>query len=226
MTFSLAGRCARTGMLGCAVTTSSIAVGSRCSHARPGIGAALTQHRTDPRLGPLALELLARGCDAKTALAGVVAVAPHRGWRQIAIIDRDGQTSSFTGEHVDRTKSGEAHGRDCVAIANIVRSAEVPAAMVRSFEADPRRPLAERLVEALAAGETAGGEFVPVASAALLVMHRESFAYVDLRVDEHARPIDELRRLWRAYGPEADLYVLRASDPAAAPPPAAPAESP
>jgi uncharacterized Ntn-hydrolase superfamily protein len=219
MTFSLAGRCARTNMLGCAVTTSSMAVGSRCSHARPGVGAVLTQHRTDPRLGPLALELLARGCDAKTALAGVIAVAPHRDWRQIAIIDRRGRTACFTGEHVDRTKSGEAHGRDCVAIANIVRSAEVPAAMARSFEAAPDRPLAERLVEALSAGESAGGEFKPVASAALLVVDRESFAYVDLRVDEHAKPIDEVRRLWRAYEPEADLYVMRANDPASAPSP-------
>ncbi len=61
MTFSLVGRCARTGMLGAAVTTSSIAVGSRCQHARAGVGASLTQHRTDPRLGPLALDLLARG---------------------------------------------------------------------------------------------------------------------------------------------------------------------
>lgn len=225
MTFSIAGRCARTGMLGCAVTTSSIAVGSRCSHAQACIGAALTQHRTDPRLGPLALELLARGHDAKTAMAGVVAVAPQRDWRQLAIIDRDGNTAFFTGEHVDRTKSGEAEGKDCVAIANIVRSAEVPRAMIRSFEAALERPLAERLVEALAAGEAAGGEFKPVASAALLVMRSESFAYVDLRVDDHPKPIDELRRLWRAYEPEADLYVRRASDPASAPPPVAPVKS-
>ena len=136
MTFSLAGRCARTGMLGCAVTTSSIAVGSRCSHARAGIGAALTQHRTDPRLGPLALELLARGCDAKTALAGVIAVAPHRDWRQIAIIDRGGRHGVLHRRACRSHEERRGHGRDCVAIANIVRSAEVPLAMVRSFEAD------------------------------------------------------------------------------------------
>jgi len=219
MTFSIAGRCARTGMLGCAVTTSSIAVGSRCSHARTGVGAVLTQHRTDPRLGPIGLDLLVRGCDAKRALAGVVAVALHPGWRQLAIIDVRGDTASFTGEYVDREKAGEAHGTDCVAIANIVRSAEVPPAMVRSFEAHPERPLAERLMQALAAGESAGGEFVPVASAALLVMHRQSFPYVDLRVDDHANPIEELHRLWKAYRPQAEQYVSRASDPAANPPP-------
>ncbi len=217
MTFSLVGRCARTGMLGCAVTTSSVAVGSRCSHARAGIGAVLTQHRTDPRLGPLALDLLARGHDARTVLAGVLAVAPHRDWRQLAVIDRDGGTAAFTGSRVDHARSGEVHGRDCVAIANIVRSAQVPAAMARAFEADPARPLAERLIEALAAGEAAGGEFVPVLSAAVLVAHRESFAYVDLRVDSHADPIAELRRLWREYEPEAEPYVVRANDPAAAP---------
>jgi uncharacterized Ntn-hydrolase superfamily protein len=219
VTFSLAGRCARTGMLGCTVTTSSIAVGSRCPHARPGIGAALTQHRTDPRLGPLVLERLTRGCDARTALAGVIAVAPHAAWRQIAVIDRFGQTAAFTGKHVDRAKAGESKGLDCVAIANIVRSPEVPGAMVRSFEGDPERPLAQRLVEALAAGEAAGGEFRPVVSAALLVVDRESFPYVDLRVDDHRDPIAELRRLWLAYEPEAELYVVRANDPAAAPPP-------
>jgi len=219
MTFSIAGRCTRTGMLGCAVTTSSIAVGSRCSHARTGVGAVLTQHRTDPRLGPIGLDLLARGCDAKTALAGVVAVAPHSGWRQLAIIDQHGDTASFTGEYVDRAKAGEAHRPGCVAIANIVRSAKVPLAMVCSFGTSPERALVERLLQALAAGEAAGGEFVPVASAAVLVMHRESFPYVDLRVDNHANPIEELHRLWNAYRPQAELYVLRASDPAAAPPP-------
>ena len=71
MTFSLAGRCARTGMLGAVVTTSSIAVGSRCPYARARVGAALTQHRTDPRLGPLALDLLSRGYSATAAMQAV-----------------------------------------------------------------------------------------------------------------------------------------------------------
>ena len=219
MTFSLLGRCARTGMLGAAVTTSSIAVGSRCAHARAGVGACLTQHRTDPRLGPLALDLLARGYDAQHTLQAVRAVAPHVDWRQLAVLDAAGSTAAFTGAHVVAEKAGEAHGKDCVAIANIVRSPEVPAAMVRAFEADPALPLARRLIDALAAGEAAGGEFVPVLSAALLVAHRESFPFVDLRVDSHASPIAELDRLWRAYEPEATLYVTRANDPAAAPPP-------
>jgi uncharacterized Ntn-hydrolase superfamily protein len=218
MTFSLLGRCARTGMLGAAVTTSSIAVGSRCSHARAGVGACLTQHRTDPRLGPLALDLLARGYDAAHTLQAVLAVAPHRDWRQLAVMDAAGRTAAFTGAHVAREKAGEAQGKDCVAIANIVRSPDIPAAMMRAFEADPGLPLAQRLVDALAAGEEAGGEFVPVVSAALMIAHRESFPYVDLRVDLHPAPIAELARLWREYQPEAEAYVTRASDPGAAPP--------
>lgn len=212
MTFSLVGRCARTGMLGAVVTTSSIAVGSRCPHARAGVGAALTQHRTDPRLGPLGLDLLARGFTAGEALQAIVAATPHRHWRQLAIIDAAGRTATYSGDNV-RGERGEAEGRDCAAIANIVRSAEIPRVMVARFEASPDLPLARRMIDALEAGEAAGGEFQPVVSAALIIAHRESFLYVDLRVDDHREPIKELSRLWSAYEPEADPYVVRAVDP-------------
>jgi uncharacterized Ntn-hydrolase superfamily protein len=218
MTFSLVGRCARTGQLGAAVTTSSIAVGSRCPFARAGVGAALTQHRTDPRLGPQALDLLAQGVTAAEAMRAVVAATPHRDWRQLALIDAMGRTAVFSGAHV-RGERGEAEGRDCAAIANIVRAATIPAAMVESFERALDRALALRLVEALAAGEAAGGERQPVTSAALIVVDRESFPYVDLRVDDHATPIAELARLWSAYQSEADAYVVRAVDPERAVPP-------
>jgi uncharacterized Ntn-hydrolase superfamily protein len=212
MTFSLVGRCAGTGMFGAAVTTSSIAVGARCPHAEAAVGAVLTQHRTDPRLGPLALDLLSRGFNAEEARAAIIAATPHRDWRQLAIIDRDGRTASWSGAHVGPEKA-EVHGRDCAAIANIVRTTRVPGAMVAAFEREPAAPLARRLIDALIAGEAAGGEFVPVISAALLVVHREPFPYVDLRIDDHASPIEEIERLWAAYQPEADAYVVRALDP-------------
>ncbi len=212
MTFSLLGRCARTGQFGAIVTTSSIGVGARCAFARAGVGAALTQHRTDPRLGPVMLDLMASGLTGPEALAGTVAATPHRDWRQLAIIDAAGRTAAFTGAHV-RPAHGEAHGTDCVAIGNIIRDGAMPAVMVRAFEADPALPLAARLVAAIQAGEAAGGEIASVASAALLVVDRERFPYVDLRVDEHARPLDELARLWSAYAPQADDYVRRAVDP-------------
>lgn len=212
MTFSLAGRCARTGMFGAVVTTSSIAVGSRCSHASAGIGAALTQHMTDPRLGPLMLDLLGRGFSAQQAIDSVVAATPRSDWRQLALIDNEGRTASFSGASV-KPELAEAHGLDCVALGNIVRSAEVPAAMVKAFEADPAAPLAARLIAALAAGDAAGGEFKPLVSTALVVADRQPFAYVDLRVDSDADPIATLARLWREYEPMAELYVARALDP-------------
>ena len=212
MTFSLVGRCARTGMLGVAVTTSSIAVGSRCPFVRAGVGAALTQHRTDPRLGPLALDLLEKGFTAQQAMDAIVAATPYRDWRQLAVIDREGRTASYSGARV-KPEKGEAHGRDCVALGNIVRSAEVPAAMVRAFEAEPQKPLADRLCAALRAGHDAGGEFKQVTSAGLLVVSEHPFPYVDLRTDDHPDPITEITRLWRLYAPDADNYVKRVLEP-------------
>jgi uncharacterized Ntn-hydrolase superfamily protein len=85
--------------------------------------------------------------------------------------------------------------------------------MVKAFEASPAAPLGRRLLDALRAGEAAGGELQPVTSAAVLVVHRESFPYIDLRVDDHVSPIEELARLLEAYEPEADPYVVRAVDP-------------
>jgi uncharacterized Ntn-hydrolase superfamily protein len=219
MTFSLLGRCARTGMLGAVVTTSSISVGSRCPYARAGVGAVLTQNRTDPRLGPLALSLLARGFTAVEAMRAIVAATPYRHWRQLAIIDAAGRTATYSGDSV-RGEKGEAQGRDCAAIANIVRSAAIPRVMVARFESSADLPLARRLIDALAAGEEAGGELQPVTSAAVVVAHQETFPYVDLRVDDHRAPIAQLSRLWSLYEPEADAYVVRAVDPerATAPP--------
>ena len=212
MTFSLAARCARTGMLGAAVTTSSIAVGSRCPHAAARVGGVLTQHMTDPRLGPLGLSLLREGLSAERVIDGMVAATPRSDWRQLAVIDAAGRTASFTGASC-KPERAEAHGRDCVGLANIVRSTEVPAAMVRAFEDDPSLPLAARLIAALRAGDAAGGEFKPLVSAALVVAHTESFPYADLRVDSASDPIAELARLWQEYEPQADLYLARAIDP-------------
>ena len=199
-------------MLGAVVTTSSISVGSRCPFARAGVGAALSQHRTDPRLGPLALDLLARGFTADQAMQAVIAATPHRDWRQLAIIDAAGRTATYSGANV-RGEKGEAQGSDCAAIANIVRSPDIPSAMTAAFAKAPDAPLARRLIDALTAGEAAGGEMQPVISAALVVAHREAFPYVDLRVDDHRTPIAELDRLWSLYEAEADPYVVRAIDP-------------
>lgn len=199
-------------MFGVAVTTSSIAVGSRCSYARAGAGAVLTQHRTDPRLGPRGLDLLAQGLPAQDVIRRLTEGVAGIGWRQLAAVDRDGNTASFHGERI--TSVHAAHkGDGCVAIGNIIRTTEVTRAMIAAFEADPQLHLAERLVRAMEAGYTAGGEFKQVKSAALVVVEKESFPLVDLRVDFHPQPLAQLRWLWEIYEPAARVYVERAVNP-------------
>jgi uncharacterized Ntn-hydrolase superfamily protein len=212
MTYSIAGRCARTGMIGSIVTTSSIAVGNRCQFARAGVGAVLTQHRTDPRLGPLGLRFLRLGLTAQETINALVASTPHHGWRQLAVIDAAGRSAHYCGHNIRSIHAG-ASGKDCVAIGNVVRSAQVPAAMVSAFEAAPGQPLPERLCTALQAGRDAGGEFKQVTSAGLLVVREHAFPYIDLRIDDHPDPIAEITRLWRLYAPVADNYVKRALEP-------------
>lgn len=218
MTFSIAGRCARTGMLGAVVTTSSMAVGGRCAYARPRIGAVLTQHRTDPRLGPKMLEGLQSGAPPDAVLHALEAGDPTLRWRQLAAIAADGKAAFFNGSKITSIAKGRV-GRDCVAIGNILRTTDVVDAMVETFEANEAETLAERLVRAIEAGLAAGGELRQVKSAGLLVVHRESFPYVDLRVDLSAQPLSELRFLWELYRPEAETYVVRAVDPDKAPTP-------
>ena len=212
MTFSLVGRCTRTGQLGAAVATSSIAVGARCAYCAAGIGAVLTQHRTDPRLGPRGLALLRSGCSAQETLDALVASAAHAAWRQIAVLDAAGNTAAHSGTRT-RPEMSAALAQDVCAIGNILATARVPAAMVRAFQADASASLAERLLLALDEGLAAGGEQVPVRSAHLLVVQGESFPLIDLRVDWHETPITELRLLWQRYAPQSNDYLLRALDP-------------
>lgn len=218
MTFSIAGRCARTGMLGAVVTTSSMAVGGRCAYAQANVGAVLTQHRTDPRLGPRMLERLREGAAPPAILKDFEKTEPGIGWRQLAIIDAKGQAAFFNGSNIYSVFKGLV-GRDCVAVGNIIRNTDVVDAMVQSFEANEAQPLAERLVRAIEAGDAAGGELKQIKSAGLMVAHRESFPFVDLRVDLDPRPLVQLRFLWELYQPTADEYVVRAVSPDSAPKP-------
>jgi uncharacterized Ntn-hydrolase superfamily protein len=216
MTYSILGRCARTGQFGAAVTTSSIAVGSRVPHVAPGLGGVLTQHRTDPRLGPRGLELLRSGCSAEETLAALAASTPHHKWRQLAVLDAQGRSAHFHGAAV-KPALNAVHVPDCVALGNILANDRIPAAMAASFLDSADQPLAERLVRAMEAGEAAGGEGKPVISASLVVMEKEIFPLVDLRVDLAPDAITALRTLWDAYAPSVREFVTRAVDPDAAP---------
>ena len=218
MTFSIAGRCARTGMLGAVVTTSSMAVGGRCAYAQANVGAVLTQHRTDPRLGPKMLERLRDGTAPTAILKDFEKTETGIGWRQLAIIDAKGQAAFYNGSNIYSVVKGLV-GRDCVAVGNIIRNTDVVDAMVQSFEANETQPLAERLMRAIEAGDAAGGELKQIKSAGLMVAHRESFPFVDLRVDLDPRPLVQLRFLWELYQPTADEYVVRAVNPDSAPKP-------
>ncbi|MDP6705854.1 MAG: DUF1028 domain-containing protein [Alphaproteobacteria bacterium] len=217
MTFSIAAICPETAMFGMAITTSSLAVGSRCCHARAGIGAALTQHRTDPRLGPLILDHLAEGLSAQEAVDRAAASTVDAGWRQLAAVDKDGGTGFFHGRRI-YSIHGEAVSQGVVAVANIIVNPGVPAAMVAAFEAVAGQPFPERLIAALDGGLAAGGEMVPVRSAALYVVRDQPFPYADLRVDASEAPIGALADLWRAYAGQAEAFVTKVLDPDSVPP--------
>ena len=219
MTYSIAAKCPRTGMFGAAVTTSSIAVGARCVYARATVGVILTQHRTDPRLGPKGLELLAQGMEAKEVIRRLTEGTPGIGWRQLAVVDREGRTAVFHGDRISSVHSAD-EGPGHVAIGNIISTKAVTRAMADAFAADPQLHLAERLVRSMEAGYAAGGEPKQVKSAALLVVERESFPLIDLRVDYDPQPLVQLRWLWEIYEPSVKLYVDRAVNPDSVPGPA------
>ena len=217
MTFSITGHCARTDMFGVAITTSSICVGSRCPHARAGVGAVATQNITDPTLAERVFERLAAGDTAPEAVATVMDGRANADYRQLAVVDRAGRTGHFTGAHILGTNR-VVEGDHCLAAGNLLSSVEVPAAMLAGFEANPDAHLAERLLAGLEAGLAAGGEEGPVHSAALLVHHQQPFALVDLRCDwDDDDPVAVLRRLWTDYEPQMQPYLDRAVDPSAAP---------
>ena len=217
MTFSIVGRCERTGMFGVAITTSSICVGARCPHVRAGVGAVATQNVTDPTFGPRTLDLLASGHDARDALARATAGRPHLDYRQITVVDNSGSTASHTGERILGTHA-VATGEGCIAAGNLLASAGVPTAMCEAFASHSDQHLAERLLRALEAGLAAGGEEGQVHSSALLVADEQPFALVDLRCDwDDADPVGALRRLWTDYRPQMEAYLIRALDPPSAP---------
>jgi uncharacterized Ntn-hydrolase superfamily protein len=217
MTFSIAARCARTGMFGLAISSSSPAVAARCVFARAGVGAAATQNITDPSLGPRMLDLLELGASAEEAVAIVRQSAAHIGYRQLALIDGAGRTAIFSGDHI-LGRYAEAHGRDAVAAGNLLTSAAVISGMVEAYEEKPDAHLGDRLIAALQAALAAGGEEGPVHSAGLLMVKDVSWPVASLRIDwADDDPIAALAKAWQVYAPQMDAYVTRALDPRDAP---------
>jgi uncharacterized Ntn-hydrolase superfamily protein len=216
MTYSIVARCGRTGQLGAASVTSDIAVGARVPWAAAGVGAVVTQHRTDPRLGPRMLGLLRLGATAGEAVTGAMASTGHAAWRQLAAIGTAGPGAVRTGDKVAPDGVAEVIAADHAVAGNILASPEVGRAASTAFAADPAADLSLRLIAALDAGLAAGGEPDPLRSAALIVVAGQPFPLIDLRVDEHAEPLAELRRLHALYHPAIGEYVRRALSPDAA----------
>ena len=218
-TFTIVGRCARTGMIGIGITTSDIAVGSRCPFVKPSVGAVSTQANTDPRLGPFALRLLELGYSPQRAIHELEASDAHVERRQIGLVDAEGTSAARTGS-LNTGWAGHIVKPNYVAMGNGLVGEQVVQAIADAFEGSEEQDLEERLLRGVEAGQAAGGEtsFATATyhSAALLVHGSRSFSRVDLRVDEHATPLAELRRLLEIYREKIEFYTLRSADPEAA----------
>ena len=202
-TFSVVARDQETGDLGIAVQSKFLAVGAVVPWAKAGAGAVATQAWANTSFGPDGLALMAKGVPAQYALDRLVASDPGSAHRQVGVVDARGQAATFTGSQCThwaggRTGPGYAPGYACQ--GNILVSEATVAAMAETFERTPGE-LWDRLVAALEAGQKAGGDSRGQQSAALLVV-REGGGYasrndrfIDLRVDDHPAPIEELQRL-------------------------------
>ena len=215
MTFSIIARCPATGQFGAAVSSSSPAVAARCVRARAGVGAAVSQNITDPALGPLILDAMSQGHSPERALQSL-AERPFINYRQLMAIDATQAPAIFTGSNA-LGRLASAKGEHAACAGNMLASLDVPAAMLSAFERTPGS-LAERLMQAMLAGQAAGGEEGPVHSAGLLVVADLDWPIVDLRMDWVERcPVETLYEAWNVYEPQIQDYITRARDPRAAP---------
>jgi len=217
MTFSIAGFCPRTGQYGIALSSSSMAVAARCPWLLSGVGAVSSQNVTLPSLGPQILAKLAQGDSAQQALDAVISAERYADWRQVTVLDNQGNSAVFSGSKtlgVNNTVQG-AH---CVAAGNMLANSGVIVEMVDAFIRTPSLSLGDRLIAALQAGLQAGGEAGPIYSAGLKIVSTESWPLTDLRVDWHEQDaIGELARLWQLWQPQSEAYLTRAINPAEAP---------
>lgn len=194
MTFSIVAQCPRSGRVGVAVATAVPAVGSMCPFTRPRAGAVSTQSWVNPYLALDALALLAQGTEAEVALAAVLATDEGRELRQIGLVDAQGRASAFTGAQCT-PYAGQFVAPGIAIQGNMLTGPEVIEAMRDAVLACADAPLDERLMRALEAGDRAGGDRRGKQSAALRVQGAEEYPALDLRVDEHAEPVTELRRV-------------------------------
>jgi len=203
-TYSIAACDLEAGQWGVAVQSKFLSVGSVVPWAEPGVGAIATQAYANPRYGPNGLALLREGKSAQEAVDELTAADDGREQRQLGIVDGKGQAATYTGGECYDWAGGRT-GNGYAAQGNILVSAETVDALVETFEGSGGKPLAERLLDCLAAAQAAGGDKRGQQSASLLIVERDggyaqlSDIVVDLRVEDHERPIEELTRIYRLH---------------------------
>jgi uncharacterized Ntn-hydrolase superfamily protein len=202
-TYSIVACDLDAGQWAVAVQSKFLAVGSVVPWAEPGAGAVATQAYANPRYGPDGLALLRQGRSAQEVVDELTAADDGRAQRQLGVVDASGGAGTFTGEDCHDWAGGRT-GDGYAAQGNILVSAATVDALAETFAASSG-PLAERLLASLAAAQAAGGDRRGQQSASLLVVARDggyaglSDTLVDLRVDDHERPIEELQRLYEAH---------------------------
>ena len=207
-TYSIVACDLAAGQWGVAVQSKFLAVGSVVPWAEPHVGAIATQSYANPRYGPDGLALLRGGRSAEEVIETLTAADAGRAERQVGIVDSHGQAATFTGDECHDWAGGRT-GDGYAAQGNILVSEETVDALAVTFERNRHLSLAERLIECLAAAQAAGGDRRGQQSASLLVVEKDagyanlSDVVIDLRVDDHERPIVELGRL---YGLHNELF--------------------
>lgn len=203
-TYSICACDLHAGQWGVATQSKFLAVGSVVPWAAAGVGAVATQSYANPRYGPEGLALLEGGLSAEEVVERLTAADPDRDLRQLGVVDAAGRAATFTGDGCHGWAGGRV-GDGYAAQGNILVSADTVDALATTYETTAGSPLAERLLDCLDAAQAAGGDRRGQQSAALLVVERDggygglSDTLVDLRVDDHPLPLEELRRLSRIH---------------------------
>ena len=199
-TYSIVACDLEEGQWGVAVQSKFLAVGSVVPWAEPQVGAIATQAYANPSYGPNGLALLREGLSANEVVERLTSEDAGRDQRQLGVVDASGESASWTGRRCNDW-AGHRNGAGYAAQGNTLVGEETVTALATTFEANAQLPLAQRLIDCLAAAQAAGGDRRGQQSASLLVVQKEggyaglSDTLVDLRVDDHERPIQELRRI-------------------------------
>lgn len=206
MTFSIVARDAATGALGIAIASRVIAVGALCPWIRPGVAAVSTQSYTSPVAAERTLAHLSAGQPFDAAVAQALGDDDGRVWRQVHGVDAAGRSYAYTGTSCV-TWCGHWTGDGVSVAGNMLSGPAVVDAAAEAWLGGQGRRFADRLLAALEAGQAVGGDKRGQQSAALKVVGDEAHAEVDLRVDEHAEPIAELRRVFELFWTERRPYL-------------------